>query len=201
METLASLDQMVQLGSVSSHRAPTVCPAPVGASTVCWAQHKLLLCARPEGTLLLCVKFSTGSYCVSVPSYVLGPAQAPTVSRAQQSSHCVQGPAQAPTVCRAQHKLPLCAGLSTSSYNVAGPSRKQACCWGRSLQFGDTPLPVTWEAPGRGGPEEAARPPGRRKGRGAKDCGGNPGSCLLPSCPREAVLVTTTGRVLPFAGL
>ena len=99
METLASLDQMVQLGSVSSHRAPTACPAPVRASTACWAQHKLLLCARPEGKLLLCVKSSTGSYCVSGPSYMLGPAQAPTV-------------------CRAQHKLPLCAGPSTSSHCV-----------------------------------------------------------------------------------
>ena len=30
---------------------------------------------------------------------------------------------------------------------------------------------------------------------------GIPASCLLPSCPREAVLVTRTGLVLPFAGL
>ena len=77
-----------------------------------------------------------------------------------------------------------------------------------TLQFGNSPLPVTWEAPGAGGPEKAAKPPGRRRrtSRGHKATweeggwsalapaqGEGPGeaksgleipaSRLLPSCP------------------
>ena len=82
-----------------------------------------------------------------------------------------------------------------------------------TLQFGNSPLPVTWEAPGAGGPEKAAKPPGRRrrtsrghkatweKGLGRQRAGWK--SLLPASFPRalpEAVRAVRRGLLLPFTG-
>lgn len=81
-------------------------------------------------------------------------------------------------------------------------------------QFGSSPFPVTWEAPGVGRPEKAAKPPGRRrrasggrkatwekKGLRRQSAGWK--SLLPASFPRalpEAVLAVRQGLLLPLTG-
>lgn len=143
------------------------------------------LCFRPQWGFLLCREPSTSTYCAPDP---------------RGGTYCVSGPSyvlcsiQAPTVREASsgHKLDVGAGAP---------------------QFGNSPLPVTWEAPWGGGPEKAAKPPGRRRhgSRSRKATWEKKGlrrqragwKFLLPASSRalpEAVLAVRRGLVLPFTG-
>lgn len=166
MKSLAHLGQMVRLGSISSHGAPTTCLAPVGAPTVCKAWHKLLLCVRPEWRLLQCVKSSIGSYCGSDPR-----------------GTC--------TVCWAWRKLLLCAGPSTSCHGVGDPTGQRLGVGGGACSL-ETHLFTSY---GKHLEKQLSRP-GRRKGRGGPRLGWKPylpPVCSL--LPRGPVLVVPAGNL------
>lgn len=90
----------------------------------------------------------------------------------------------APAACRAFAELPFCFGSPQDTGLV----------WGRSLQFGNTPLHTNIGSPWWGRQAQGKCPSQRRRGegRGAKTVMGTPASLPLPCCPWEAGLVVTS---------